>query len=58
MTEIKSKKEQTLADAFRASIQTPLSRMVYFASHHSSQFVPPDESYSTIARGRLTPCRP
>jgi hypothetical protein len=41
MTEIKSKREQIPADAFRASIQFPLRQMVHVATCHSSQFVPP-----------------
>jgi hypothetical protein len=41
MIEITSKREQIPADAFRASIQSPLRRMAHVATRHSSQFVPP-----------------
>jgi hypothetical protein len=37
MAEIKSKREQIPADAFRASIQSPLRRTAHVATRHSSQ---------------------
>jgi hypothetical protein len=46
MTEIKSKREKIPADAFRASIQSPLRRKAHLATRHSSQVVPPHNPVS------------
>jgi hypothetical protein len=47
MTEIKSKREQIPADAFRASIQSPLSRMAHVTTRHSSQQSSGMDMYTT-----------
>jgi hypothetical protein len=39
MKEIKLKREQIPANAFRTSIQSPLRRIAHIATRHSSQFV-------------------
>jgi hypothetical protein len=52
MTEIKSKREQIPANAFRASIQPPRRRMAHIATRHSSQFVPPHNPFS---QAQVTP---
>jgi hypothetical protein len=54
MTEIKSNREQIPANAFRASIQSPLRRMAHVATHHSPQFVPPRNS---VSQAQATPLR-
>jgi hypothetical protein len=54
MREIKSKREQIPADAFRASIQSPLRRMAHVATRHSSQFVP---SHNPVSQAQVTPLR-
>jgi hypothetical protein len=54
MKEIISKREQIPADAFRASIQSPLRRMAHVATHHSSQFGPP---HNPVSQAQVTPLR-
>jgi hypothetical protein len=46
MKEIKSKREQIPADAFRTSIKSPLRLMAHVATCDSSQFVPPHNPVS------------
>jgi hypothetical protein len=52
MTEIKSKREQIPANAFRASIQSPLRRMAHVATCHSSQCFPP---HNPVSQAQVTP---
>jgi hypothetical protein len=52
MKEIKSKREQIPANAFRTSIQSPLRRMAH--TRHSSQFVPP---HNPVSQVQVTPLR-
>jgi hypothetical protein len=55
MKEIKSKREQIPANAFRTSIQSPLRPMAHVATRHSTQFVPPHNLVSQAQKKKLNP---